>query len=80
VDASDFHLDAGRLCVMLSRNRVACFIVMRARIAGCSSNMPLSAIGRSTSMKTRSSMWRAHRTLIRQLRSMGRIVSLTPTA
>jgi hypothetical protein len=28
-DASEFHLDAGRPCVMLSRHRVACFVVTR---------------------------------------------------
>lgn len=28
----DFHLDAGRLCVMLSRHRVACFVFARAGI------------------------------------------------
>jgi hypothetical protein len=28
-DASEFHLDAGRLCVMLSRHRVACVVVYR---------------------------------------------------
>jgi superfamily I DNA and/or RNA helicase len=28
-DATDFHLDAGRLCVLLSRHRVACWIFGR---------------------------------------------------
>jgi hypothetical protein len=31
-DADAFHLDAGRLCVALSRHRVACFVVARAGI------------------------------------------------
>jgi len=31
-DADQFHLDAGRLCVALSRHRVACFVVGRAGI------------------------------------------------
>lgn len=31
-DASQFHLDAGRLCVMLSRHRVACWIFGREGI------------------------------------------------
>jgi hypothetical protein len=31
-DADEFHLDAGRLCVALSRHRVACFVVARAGI------------------------------------------------
>lgn len=31
-DASEFHLEAGRLCVMLSRHRQACIVVGRAGI------------------------------------------------
>lgn len=31
-DASSFHLDAGRLCVLLSRHRHACFVVSRRGI------------------------------------------------
>jgi AAA domain len=31
-DASDFHLDAGRLCVLLSRHRHACIVVSRGGI------------------------------------------------
>ncbi len=31
-DASSFHLDAGRLCVLLSRHRQACIVVSRAGI------------------------------------------------
>lgn len=32
-DATEFHLDAGRLCVMLSRHSVACWIFGREGIA-----------------------------------------------
>lgn len=32
-DASTFHLEAGRLCVLLSRHRQACIVVSRAGIA-----------------------------------------------
>jgi hypothetical protein len=31
-DASEFHLDAGRLCVLLSRHRQACIVVSRGEI------------------------------------------------
>jgi superfamily I DNA and/or RNA helicase len=31
-DADTFHLDGGRMCVALSRHRVACFIVSRAGV------------------------------------------------
>src|SRR5262245_32559346 len=32
-DATEFHLDSGRLCVLLSRHRVACWIFGRGGIA-----------------------------------------------
>jgi hypothetical protein len=32
-DADQFHLDSGRMCVALSRHRVACFVVTRAGVA-----------------------------------------------
>jgi len=32
-DATEFHLEAGRLCVLLSRHRHACLVVARAGIA-----------------------------------------------
>jgi superfamily I DNA and/or RNA helicase len=31
-DADAFHLDAGRMCVALSRHRIACFVVSRAGV------------------------------------------------
>jgi hypothetical protein len=31
-DADTFHLDAGRMCVALSRHRLACFVVSRAGV------------------------------------------------
>jgi superfamily I DNA and/or RNA helicase len=31
-DADTFHLDSGRMCVALSRHRVACFILTRAGV------------------------------------------------
>lgn len=34
ISAQDFHLDSGRLCVMLSRHRVACFIFGRQGMLG----------------------------------------------
>lgn len=33
VDATAFHLEAGRFCVMMSRHRVACSLVSRAGIS-----------------------------------------------
>jgi hypothetical protein len=32
-DATEFHLEAGRLCVLASRHRHACIVVARAGIA-----------------------------------------------
>lgn len=31
-DVSEFHLDVGRLCVMLSRHRVACMVFWRSGV------------------------------------------------
>lgn len=76
-DASEFHLDAGRLCVMLSRHRVACFVVGRAgmeemllrhapsgdRVLGLAEDPEFEG-------------WRAHVTLLRRLREEGRVVAV----
>jgi hypothetical protein len=39
-DATAFHLEAGRLCVLLSRHRQACVVVARAGIASALSSYP----------------------------------------
>lgn len=76
-DASEFHLDSGRLCVMMSRHTVACWLVNRGgiedqllryapvgnRILGIDSDEEYQG-------------WQANLLIIQQLASAGRIVSL----
>lgn len=40
--ASEFHLETGRLCVLLSRHRHACIVVSRAGIADVIDNHPMT--------------------------------------
>jgi hypothetical protein len=42
-DAGEFHLEAGRLCVLVSRHRVACVVVARAGIAELLDAHPVAA-------------------------------------
>lgn len=77
-DASEFHLDAGRLCVMLSRHRTACWIFGRSgikrqllrcapsgdRILGVKENPEYDG-------------WRSHKQLIDSLEAQGRVFTLT---
>jgi hypothetical protein len=75
--AQDFHLDAGRLCVMLSRHRVACFVLgrggMEARLARQApavsrvlSHVPDAAFSGA----------RRHRELLALLRAQDRVVGI----
>ena len=72
-DASPFHLEAGRLCVMLSRHRVACFLVARAGIEDVllryapSGDRVLGLAG-----DPEFEGWRAHLTVLEGLRREGR--------
>jgi hypothetical protein len=76
-EASPFHLEAGRLCVMLSRHRVACFLIARAgievlllryapsgdRVLGLPGDPELEG-------------WRAHLSILQRLRGDDRTVTL----
>ena len=78
-DASAFHLEAGRLCVMLSRHRVACFVLARTgiwdlllryaptgdRVLGIDGDPEFEG-------------WRAHVGLLDALRRRGRVVPVAP--
>lgn len=73
-DATEFHLDAGRLCVMLSRHSVACFVFGRQGIErqllryAPSGDRPLGSQDDPEYVG-----WRAHITLLRSLTERGRI-------
>jgi hypothetical protein len=76
-DATDFHLDAGRLCVMLSRHRVACFIFTRD---GITRQLLRYAPAGDRSLGAQDDSeyegWRAHMTLLQALRRRGRVFPL----
>lgn len=75
-DASSFHLDAGRLCVMLSRHRVVCIVVTRGGVVDVlrryspEGNRPVG-VERDAEYEG----WRAHLTLQDGLRAAGRVVA-----
>jgi hypothetical protein len=73
-DASAFHLDAGRLCVMLSRHRVACWLFGRQGIAQQLTRYSLigdRALGIDDDPEYWG--WRAHLTVMWWLANTGRL-------
>ena len=66
-DASQFHLDAGRLCVLLSRHRQACIVVSRGgirdQLAGHAPTEPVW-LGETTPVLDG---WHAHLTVLDHL-------------
>ncbi len=77
-DASEFHLDAGRLCVMLSRHRVACFVVTRGGIENMLlRHAPSGERVLGIEEDAEFSGWQAHLTVLQTLRHRGRVVRLT---
>lgn len=80
-DASVFHLDAGRLCVMASRHRVVCFLVTRAGIEELLLRYAPSGdrvLGLDEDAEFNG--WHAHLTIARRLRECDRIVRLARAA
>ena len=78
-DASAFHLEAGRLCVMMSRHRVACWLVGRAGISErllryAPSGERTLGIDEDSEFEG----WRAHLSILRKLADERRIVALQP--
>jgi hypothetical protein len=77
LDPQTFHLEAGRLCVMLSRHSVACVVVGRAGIEARLDQLPAlkgRVLGRDD-MGHRG--YRAHGELLRGLREDGRTLPCT---
>ena len=76
-DASVFHLDAGRLCVMTSRHRIACFVLTRAGIEDMLLRYAPSgdrALGLDEDAEFNG--WSAHLGILRRLRERHRVVRL----
>jgi len=73
-DATGFHLDAGRLCVMLSRHRIGCWIFGRQGMAEQLHRfVPAGDRALGIDADPEYQGWRAHVTLLSALASSGRI-------
>jgi superfamily I DNA and/or RNA helicase len=74
-DASAFHLDAGRLCVMMSRHSAACWLVSRGGIERQSlRHVPVGDRVLGVDSDTEYEGWRAHLYIARELRAANRVV------
>lgn len=76
-DASAFHLEAGRLCVMMSRHRIACWLVGREGIADrllrhAPSGDRVLGIDEDAEFEG----WRAHLSILRKLADERRVLGL----
>ncbi|MEZ5996407.1 MAG: AAA domain-containing protein [Hyphomonadaceae bacterium] len=73
-DATDFHLDSGRLCVLLSRHRAACWIFGRDGISRqLRRYAPVGDRSLGISDDPEFEGWRANMELMRTLEQRGRI-------
>jgi len=77
-DADDFHLDAGRLCVMLSRHHVACFVVSRGGLTDMLLRHAPSG-DRILDVEEDGEFegWRAHLSILQSLKRQGRVVNIS---
>ena len=74
-DTDAFHLDAGRLCVMLSRHRVGCFVFARGGLAGMlERNLPASDRILGIEEDPVFEGWEAQVRVLRELYVRGRVV------
>ncbi|MFN8531978.1 MAG: AAA domain-containing protein [Dehalococcoidia bacterium] len=76
-DLTGFQLDAGRLCVMLSRHRVGCILVGRAGLdQTLDQHVPTSLRTLDGNDHPEFIGWRAHREVLARLRASSRIVPI----
>jgi histone H3/H4 len=76
-DASNFHLDAGRLCVMMSRHSVACWLVSRGGIEKqLMRHAPVGDRVLGLNKDPEYDGWKAHLYVIRELGTSGQTVAL----
>ncbi len=77
VDASRFHLDAGRLCVMMSRHKNACIIVARGGIREMLLRYaPVGDRVLGVPQDPEFEGWRSHLFIMDELRRAGRIMTI----
>jgi hypothetical protein len=70
-------LDAGRLCIALSRHRVACFVFAHAGIADqLRRYAPRSALILDSAAAPEFAGWSAHLAIMQALRAQRRIIPL----
>ena len=72
-DASSFHLDMGRMCVMMSRHSVACFLFSRGGVEEMLNDYVPSGnriLGIEEDPEYQG--WYSHRQMMRQLRRLDR--------
>jgi hypothetical protein len=67
MDASAFHLEAGRLCVLMSRHRQSCIVVARARIANILDTHPGDEPVHLGTPSKPSDGWESHHTVMEHL-------------
>ncbi|MFD4377062.1 AAA family ATPase [Streptomyces sp. NPDC058486] len=70
-DASDFHLETGRLCVLLSRHRFACVVVARDGITDLLDRHPRSSPVYLDVPPKFPDGWRAHQVVMEHLEDKG---------
>jgi hypothetical protein len=76
-DVQAFHLDAGRLCVMLSRHRIACLLLARAGLDELvEGHVVLGARTPGIDDDPEFTGWQAHRRLLRSLKAQGATTAL----
>lgn len=77
VDADQFHLDAGRLCVMLSRHRVASILFSRAGIEDLLlQHSPVGNRALGSIEDVEFTGWQANLTILESLRDRKRVVTI----
>ena len=80
-DVGEFHLDAGRLCVMLTRHRVASLVITRGGLQELiERHVPLGERVPGVDDDPEYQGWRSHRELLRRLDGDGRIVRIPELA
>jgi hypothetical protein len=76
-DVGGFHLDAGRLCVSLSRHRIACMVMTRAGLPELlESHVPSGARVPGMDDDPEYAGWQAHRQLLRRVQDRGAVMAL----
>lgn len=76
-DGDEFHMDAGRLCVMLTRHRAACFVFTRGGVEEMlTRHAPAGNRVLGSEDDAEYEGWRANMTVARELRVRSRVVKL----